>query len=77
MQLAAGDLFLLNHSNFNFSAFQRFGISSSASPEPSQCEHESSVEINGQESTKSSDDMKPGEAKVTDQVEESGFNSES
>ncbi|XP_007020704.2 PREDICTED: protein GrpE isoform X1 [Theobroma cacao] len=76
-KLVTSDVSLLHHSSLNFSAFQRFGISSSASPEPSDKEHGSAVENNGQEPAKPSGDMNPGEAEVADQAKESGFNSES
>ncbi|XVE50738.1 hypothetical protein DITRI_Ditri01bG0187400 [Diplodiscus trichospermus] len=76
-KLVTSDAFLMNHSRFNFSALQRFGISSSASPEPSEKEHGSAVENNGQESTKPSGDANPDEAEVAGQAKESGFNSES
>ncbi|XP_021288227.1 uncharacterized protein LOC110419481 isoform X1 [Herrania umbratica] len=76
-KLVTSDVSLLHHSSHNFSAFQRFGISSSASPEPSEKEHGSAVENNGQEPAKPSGDMNPGEAEVADQAKESGFNSES
>ena len=77
MQLVTSDVSLLHHSNLNFSAFQRFGISSSASPEPSEKQHGSDVENNGQEPIKPSGDTNPREAEVTDQAKESGFNSKS
>ena len=65
MQLVTSDVSLLHHWSVNFSAF-----SSSASPEPSEKEHGSAVENNGQEPIKSSGD---GETEVTDQAKESGF----
>ncbi|XVE50736.1 hypothetical protein DITRI_Ditri01bG0187400 [Diplodiscus trichospermus] len=70
-KLVTSDAFLMNHSRFNFSALQRFGISSSASPEPSEKEHGSAVENNGQESTKPSGDANPDEAEVAGQAKES------
>ncbi|XP_022716841.1 uncharacterized protein LOC111275647 isoform X1 [Durio zibethinus] len=73
----AGDVSLPHHSSLNFSAFQRFGISSSSSPEPSEKEHGSTVENNGQEPAKPSGDTNPGEAEVSDQSKESGFSLES
>ncbi|XWS51821.1 hypothetical protein CRYUN_Cryun11dG0015300 [Craigia yunnanensis] len=76
-KLVTSDVSLLHHSNLNFSAFQRFGISSSASPEPTEKQHGSDVENHGQEPTKPSGDTNPREAEVTDQAKESGFNSES
>ncbi|XVF03779.1 hypothetical protein REPUB_Repub05bG0022500 [Reevesia pubescens] len=75
-KLVTNDMSLPRHSSVNFSAFQRFGISLSASPEPSEKEHGRAVENNGQEPGKSSGDTNPGDAEVTDQAKESGFNSE-
>ncbi|XP_022753093.1 uncharacterized protein LOC111301577 [Durio zibethinus] len=76
-KLVISDVSLLHRSNINFSAFQRFGVSLFSSPEPSEKEHGSAVENNGQEPTKPSGDTNLGEAEVTDQAKESGFNSES
>ncbi|KAK8626426.1 hypothetical protein V6N13_134071 [Hibiscus sabdariffa] len=62
------DVFKLQYSNLNFSAFRRFGISSSASPEPesSRKEHGSTVENNnGGDPAKPSEDMNLGQAEVT------------
>ncbi|GMJ15985.1 mitochondrial GrpE 1 [Hibiscus trionum] len=59
------DVFKLQYSNLNFSVFQRFGISSSASPESSGKEHGSTVENNSEDPVKPSGDTKPGEAEVT------------
>ncbi|XP_021288228.1 uncharacterized protein LOC110419481 isoform X2 [Herrania umbratica] len=75
-KLVTSDVSLLHHSSHNFSAFQRFGISSSASPEPSEKEHGSAVENNGQEPAKPSGDMNPGEAEVADQAKESDSESD-
>ncbi|XP_007020705.2 PREDICTED: protein GrpE isoform X2 [Theobroma cacao] len=75
-KLVTSDVSLLHHSSLNFSAFQRFGISSSASPEPSDKEHGSAVENNGQEPAKPSGDMNPGEAEVADQAKESDSESD-
>ncbi|XP_022716842.1 uncharacterized protein LOC111275647 isoform X2 [Durio zibethinus] len=72
----AGDVSLPHHSSLNFSAFQRFGISSSSSPEPSEKEHGSTVENNGQEPAKPSGDTNPGEAEVSDQSKESDSESD-
>ncbi|XVF03778.1 hypothetical protein REPUB_Repub05bG0022500 [Reevesia pubescens] len=70
-KLVTNDMSLPRHSSVNFSAFQRFGISLSASPEPSEKEHGRAVENNGQEPGKSSGDTNPGDAEVTDQAKES------
>ncbi|XWS09750.1 hypothetical protein CRYUN_Cryun39dG0016100 [Craigia yunnanensis] len=67
-KLVTSDVSLLHHWSLNFSAF-----SSSASPEPSEKEHGSAVENNGQEPTKPSGD---GETEVTDQPKESDFESD-
>ncbi|TYH21100.1 hypothetical protein ES288_A04G015400v1 [Gossypium darwinii] len=56
---------LLHHSNLHWNAFRRFGISSSASPEPSEKEHGSAVDNNGQDPVKPSEDTNPGEAEAT------------
>ncbi|KAK9024739.1 hypothetical protein V6N11_004895 [Hibiscus sabdariffa] len=73
-KVITNDVFKLQYSNLNFSAFRRFGISSSASPETSGKEHSSTVENNGGDPAKPSGDMNPGQAEVT---KESGFNPES
>lgn len=70
------DVSLLHHSSLNFYALQRLHISSFASPNPSEKEHEGDVENNGQEHIKPGGDTNPGEAGVTDQAKESGSNSE-
>ncbi|XWS51819.1 hypothetical protein CRYUN_Cryun11dG0015300 [Craigia yunnanensis] len=75
-KLVTSDVSLLHHSNLNFSAFQRFGISSSASPEPTEKQHGSDVENHGQEPTKPSGDTNPREAEVTDQAKESDSESD-
>lgn len=59
------DLSPMQRSSFNLSTFQRFGFSSSASPEPSEKEHGSAVGSNDQETSKASGDTNPGEAKRT------------
>ncbi|XVF77358.1 hypothetical protein PTKIN_Ptkin14bG0036400 [Pterospermum kingtungense] len=71
------DRSLLEHPSFNISALQRFGFSSSASPEPSEKEHGSAVGSNDQEPTKPIGDTKPGEAEVADEAKESGSNLDS
>ncbi|KAE8726888.1 grpE protein-like protein [Hibiscus syriacus] len=73
-KVITSDVFKLQYSTLNFSAFRRFGVSSSASPEPSGKEHGSTVENNGDDPAKASGNTNPGEAEVT---KESGFNSES
>ncbi|XVF33941.1 hypothetical protein REPUB_Repub18cG0014600 [Reevesia pubescens] len=75
-KLVTSDVSLLHHSSLNFSAFQRFGISSSASLEPSEKGHGSAVENNGQEPAKASGDTNSGEAEVTDQAKESDSESD-
>ncbi|KAE8675241.1 hypothetical protein F3Y22_tig00111689pilonHSYRG00066 [Hibiscus syriacus] len=72
--MITNDVLKLQYSYLNFSAFRRFGISSSASPEPSKKEHGSNVENNGEDPAKPSGNTNPGEAEVT---KESGFNTES
>lgn len=50
MQLVTSDVSLLHHSSLNFSAFQQYGISSSASPpEPPKKEHENAAQSTGEE----------------------------
>lgn len=64
---------LLNHSNLYASPFQRFGISSSASPQTD--EKETSQNGNGQGSTGENNGAAAktsGEAEVSDKKEESG-----
>ncbi|GMI63780.1 mitochondrial GrpE 1 [Hibiscus trionum] len=68
----ANDVFKLQYSNLNFSAFRRFGISSSASPEPAGKEHGSTVENNGGDPAKPSGDTNPGEAEVTKESDSEG-----
>ncbi|GMI65453.1 mitochondrial GrpE 1 [Hibiscus trionum] len=70
------DASLLHHSSLNFSTFQRFGMSSSASPEPSEKELVDGVENNSQEPINASGDTDPEEAEVTDQAKESGSESD-
>ncbi|XVF77357.1 hypothetical protein PTKIN_Ptkin14bG0036400 [Pterospermum kingtungense] len=70
------DRSLLEHPSFNISALQRFGFSSSASPEPSEKEHGSAVGSNDQEPTKPIGDTKPGEAEVADEAKESDSESD-
>ncbi|KAK9269403.1 hypothetical protein L1049_001176 [Liquidambar formosana] len=81
-KLVTSQVSLLHHSALN--AFQRCGISSSASPEPtvnqSGKEHDSTETAKARGNTKVPDhteDSGSGEAKTQDQTEESGFNSES
>ncbi|KAK8691154.1 hypothetical protein V6N13_074673 [Hibiscus sabdariffa] len=64
-KVITNDVCKLQYSNLNFSAFQRFGISSSASPAPSEKEHESTVENNGEDPVKLSGDTNPQEPEVT------------
>ncbi|MBA0702627.1 hypothetical protein Goari_020472 [Gossypium aridum] len=73
-KVITNDVCLLQNSNLHWNAFRRFGISSSASPEPSEKEHGSAVDNNVQDPVKPSEDTIPGEAEAT---KESGFNSES
>ncbi|KAF5728431.1 hypothetical protein HS088_TW21G00578 [Tripterygium wilfordii] len=56
---------LLNHSAFNSVHFQRFGMSSSATPQPTDKEHGSTTDVD------------PTNAKVSDQTEATDQNSES
>ncbi|PPS17631.1 hypothetical protein GOBAR_AA02929 [Gossypium barbadense] len=75
VQLVTNDVFLPHHSSLNFSAFQKYGISSTASPpEPPKREHENSAQSNGEEPAGPSGGTNPGGAEVTDQAKESGFN---
>ncbi|KAA3467440.1 protein GrpE isoform X2 [Gossypium australe] len=77
-KLVTSDVFLLHHSSLNFSAFQQYGISSSASPpEPPKREHENSAQSNGEKPARPSGGTNPGGAEVTDQAKESGFNPDS
>ncbi|KAK8712397.1 hypothetical protein V6N13_147637 [Hibiscus sabdariffa] len=71
-----GDASLLHRSSLNFSTFQRFGISSSASPEPSEKEHGGGIENNSQEPTNPSGEADSGEAEVTDKAKESDSESD-
>ncbi|KAE8723545.1 Co-chaperone GrpE family protein [Hibiscus syriacus] len=64
-KVITNDVFKLQYSNLNLSAFRRFGISSSASSEPSGKEHGSTVENNAEDPAKPSGDANPGEAQVT------------
>ncbi|XP_039057263.1 grpE protein homolog 1, mitochondrial-like isoform X2 [Hibiscus syriacus] len=64
-KVITSDVFKLQYSTLNFSAFRRFGVSSSASPEPSGKEHGSTVENNGDDPAKASGNTNPGEAEVT------------
>lgn len=59
---------VLNHSTFSSSLLRRFGISSSASPEPSEKDQGSTGEKNGA----SIDAPKAGETKVPNQAGNSG-----
>ncbi|MBA0823081.1 hypothetical protein Goarm_019838, partial [Gossypium armourianum] len=78
VQLVTSDVFLLHHSSLNFSAFQQYGISSSASPpEPPKREHENSAQSNGEEPARPSGGTNPGGAEVTDQAKESDSSSDS
>ncbi|MBA0676218.1 hypothetical protein Goari_017717 [Gossypium aridum] len=77
-KLVTSDVFLLHHSSLNFSAFQQYGISSSASPpEPPKREHENSAQSNGEEPARPSGGTNPGGAEVTDQAKESDSSSDS
>ncbi|MBA0705643.1 hypothetical protein Golax_017825 [Gossypium laxum] len=77
-KLVTSDVFLLHHSSLNFSAFQQYGISSSASPpEPPKREHENSAQSNGEEPARRSGGTNPGGAEVTDQAKESDSSSDS
>ncbi|XP_039029307.1 grpE protein homolog 2, mitochondrial-like [Hibiscus syriacus] len=67
---------LLHRWSLSFSTFQRFAISSSASPEPSEKEHGGGVENDSQEPINPSGGTNPGEAEVTDQAKESGSQSD-
>ncbi|KAK8589140.1 hypothetical protein V6N13_088009 [Hibiscus sabdariffa] len=71
IKFMTGDASLLHRSSLNFSTFQRFGISSSASSEPSEKEHGGGIENNSQEPTNPSGEADSGEAEVTDQAKES------
>ncbi|KAB2032976.1 hypothetical protein ES319_D05G416300v1 [Gossypium barbadense] len=64
-KVITNDVCLLQNSNLHWNAFRRFGISSSASPEPSEKEHGSAVDNNGQDPVKPSEDTIPGEAEAT------------
>ncbi|KAG8502793.1 hypothetical protein CXB51_000555 [Gossypium anomalum] len=77
-KLVTSDVFLLHHSSLNFSAFQQYGISSSASPpEPPKREHENSAQSNGEEPARPSGGTNPGGAEVTNQAKESDSSSDS
>ncbi|TYH30416.1 hypothetical protein ES288_A01G093300v1 [Gossypium darwinii] len=77
-KLVTNDVFLLHHSSLNFSAFQKYGISSTASPpEPPKREHENSAQSNGEEPAGPSGGTNPGGAEVTDQAKESDSSSDS
>ncbi|XVE80442.1 hypothetical protein DITRI_Ditri14bG0139900 [Diplodiscus trichospermus] len=67
---------LPDHSKLDFSAFQQFAISSSASSESSEKESSSAAENNGQEPAEPTGDTNPREAEVTDQAKESDFESD-
>lgn len=69
-QLVPSQVSFLHHSAPHSSIFQRFGVSSSASPEPTDKEQGSTVENNG-----ASTNAEPNQAK--DQMKESGPISES
>ncbi|KAB2096088.1 hypothetical protein ES319_A01G085100v1 [Gossypium barbadense] len=77
-KLVTNDVFLPHHSSLNFSAFQKYGISSTASPpEPPKREHENSAQSNGEEPAGPSGGTNPGGAEVTDQAKESDSSSDS
>jgi molecular chaperone GrpE len=79
-QLGPSQVSFLHHSAPHSSIFQRFGVSSSASPEPTDKEQGSTVENNGA-STNAEPTNMSGDANLsnqaTDQMKESGPISES
>lgn len=79
-QLVLSQVSFLHHSAPHSSIFQRFGVSSSASPEPTDKEQGSTVENNGASTNAEPNQAKDsgsGQSKAADQMNESGPISES
>lgn len=79
-QLVLSQVSFLHHSAPHSSIFQRFGVSSSASPEPTDKEQGSTVENNGASKNAEPNQAKDsgsGQSKAADQMNESGPISES
>ncbi|KAK8579078.1 hypothetical protein V6N13_142311 [Hibiscus sabdariffa] len=64
-KVITNDVCKLQYSNLNFYAFRKFGISSSASPEPSEKEHRN----NGEDPAKPSGDTNPRQDEVTKELD--------